>query len=279
MVLSMSQMRPAAWGWIGALYAVTFASIRLMKVKKQGLERETFVMASAGRGIVSRVYDHKRLRRMQLEEFGGRKEVWMTPHELNELEREARAAIELEHRNIVALREVYRDEPWLCLLFDWAEGRTVEERIKDEGALSPNDCLPILRALCDALDHAHGKGVVHRHLTPRHLVLDKEGLRILEFGGVPRRGFLGHQDWDRWNRYRAPEARDRLFSRESDLFSAGMCLYEMLTGTVPQADPASFPPPGYGNFFMRALSPSPEERFHSGAELLAAFERAASPSR
>ena len=91
-------------------------------------------------------------------------------------EREALAAARLQHPGIVALYEAGRDADAVYLVSELVRGRTLAE-LTDEGALSDRDVLRIGVALCDALEHAHARGVVHRDVKPANIMISGRSRR------------------------------------------------------------------------------------------------------
>src|SRR4051812_48058230 len=85
-------------------------------------------------------------------------------------EREGRAAARLSHPGIVALYESGRDEEAVYLVSELVRGRTLAE-LMEEGELSDRDVLRVGIALCDALSHAHGRGVIHRDVKPGNVIV------------------------------------------------------------------------------------------------------------
>jgi hypothetical protein len=156
-------------------------------------------------------------------------------------EREAKAAARLGHPGIVALYETARDDDAVYLVSELVRGRTLGELLED-GALSDADVLRLGVALCDALAHAHRRGVVHRDVKPGNVVIPAGGehdgrVKLTDFG-VART-----LDDDALTRtgdvvgtlaYMAPEQADgRGAGAEADLYALGLVLFEALSGINP----------------------------------------------
>src|SRR3954469_19723462 len=159
-------------------------------------------------------------------------------------QREAKAAARLQHPGIVALYESGRDDGAVYLVSELVRGRTLGELIV-AGELSDRDVLAVGVALCDALAHAHGRGVVPRDVKPGNVMVPDEpadgaGVAKLTDFGVAR--IAGEDVLTRTGdvvgtaAYMAPEqAEGRVAGAEADLYSLALVLYEALTGVNPVA--------------------------------------------
>src|SRR4051812_17795693 len=157
-------------------------------------------------------------------------------------EREAKAAARLAHPGIVALYESGRDDGAVYLVSELVRGRTLGA-LMEEGALSDRDVLRVGVALCDALAHAHGRGVVHRDVKPGNVMVPDEphdgaGVAKLTDFGVAR--IAGEDVLTRTGdvvgtlAYMAPEqAEGREAGAEADLYALALVLYEALAGVNP----------------------------------------------
>jgi eukaryotic-like serine/threonine-protein kinase len=157
-------------------------------------------------------------------------------------QREAKAAARLSHPGIVQLYESGRDANAVYLVSELVRGRTLGE-LMEEGELSDRDVLLIGIALCDALKHAHGRGVVHRDVKPGNVMVpdrpaDGAGVAKLTDFGVAR--IAGDDVLTRTGdvvgtlAYMAPEqAEGRDAGAEADLYALALVLYEALAGVNP----------------------------------------------
>ena len=157
-------------------------------------------------------------------------------------EREAKAAARLQHPGIVALYESGRDDGAVYLVSELVRGRTLGALL-EEGALSDRDVVRVGVALCDALAHAHGRGVVHRDVKPGNVMVpdqphDGAGVAKLTDFGVAR--IAGEDVLTRTGdvvgtlAYMAPEqAEGRDAGAEADLYALALVLYEALAGVNP----------------------------------------------
>ncbi len=157
-------------------------------------------------------------------------------------EREALAAARLSHPGIVALYESGRDEHAVYLVSELVRGRTLAELIRD-GDLSDRDVVLIGMTLCDALEHAHARGVVHRDVKPSNIICpdsDEDGAgaaKLTDFGiALMAGGDVLTRTGDIMGTlaYMAPEqAAGRGATGASDVYALGVVLYEGLSGVNP----------------------------------------------
>ncbi|MGE5636899.1 MAG: protein kinase domain-containing protein, partial [Nocardioidaceae bacterium] len=172
------------------------------------------------------------------------------------VEREARAAARLNHPGIVALYELAADEHEVFLVSELVHGRTLAE-LEREGAVADRDVARLGAALCDALEHAHGRGVVHRDVKPQNVMVVAEPAagagfaKLTDFGVAQLSAAGGHDDdggaGDVLTRtgdvvgtlaYMAPEqAEGRRATPASDVYSLALTLYEAWTGINPVRAP------------------------------------------
>ena len=152
---------------------------------------------------------------------------------LHRMRQEARASARVSHPNIVSLHDMGEDpELGLCLVFEYAEGLTLKERLV-RGPLGPEAAAKLAREVGDALTTAHSAGVLHRDIKPENIILTPTGAKVADFGiaRVPDStltrdgGLLGTPA------YSAPECIETgRFSPLSDQFSLAATLYEAVSG-------------------------------------------------
>lgn len=151
--------------------------------------------------------------------------------------REAKAAAGLNHANLVSIYDWGEVDGAYYIVMEYVEGETLKEHVRRHGRLSGNDAARIGLQILSALAFAHRRGIVHRDIKPQNVMLDREGnVKIMDFG-IARAGDSGMTEAGAvlgTAQYLAPEqARGLQVDQRSDLYSVGIVLYEMLTGTVP----------------------------------------------
>ena len=271
---------------------------------------EAFIGAGA-MGEVYRAHDSRLERKVAIKVLPHRlagEQSWV-----QRFEREGRAAAALNHPNIMAVFDVgvAGDTPYI--VSELLEGETLRSWMGYDGRrLSPSRALDIARQIATGLAAAHACGIVHRDLKPENVFVTANGLvKILDFGLARRNAVSTVHDADGAATiaasdartilgtvaYMSPEqARGETLDGRSDLFSLGIMLYELLTGTRPfhgastadalaailREDPPPFPPlapalpHGVELVVLRCLEKVPEHRFQSALDLAFALETVAS---
>src|SRR5688572_14992192 len=222
-------------------------------------------------------------------------------------QREARAASNLDHSNIVTVYDLGQTpEGTLYIAMEFIDGPSLRDAIRREGPLAPGRAIDILRQVASALSAAHRKQIVHRDLKSHNLMLaaDDRGrdvVKLVDFGiaktfdestQLTAAGYmLGTPH------YMSPEqAAGKPVDHRADLYSLGVILYEMMTGEVPFGDaaltsvlvrlatdvppppstrrPDPRVPPALDAVALRCLEKDPEKRFQSADEFADALDRA-----
>ncbi|MEM7050448.1 MAG: serine/threonine-protein kinase [Acidobacteriota bacterium] len=210
---------------------------------------------------------------------------------------EARAAAALAHPGATTIYRTGEVEGTPFIAMEWLAGKTLEQLVEDDGAMAPEQVLRLGRELLSTLDAAHRAGIVHRDIKPANLVMLDDGrLKVTDFG-IARIQGLGLVQTQAGNvfatpRFASPEQlRGVEVDGRSDLFSVGIVLYYLLTGSFPfvgkdllevsmaifHQAPAPLSthqsdlPRGLEEIVARALAKNVDERFQSAAEMTAAL--------
>ncbi|MGI6695053.1 MAG: protein kinase domain-containing protein [Christensenellales bacterium] len=170
-----------------------------------------------------------------------RQEFQKNPEYLDRFRREATAASRMSHHNIVNLLDIGDDPKAPYLVFEFVDGKTLKEIITDHGRLPQATAVQIAIRILSALRHAHEAGIIHRDIKPQNILVDRQGyIKVSDFGIARMVGANTMQDAEGKPsvmgsvHYFSPEqAQGETATISSDLYSVGVVLYEMLTGTVP----------------------------------------------
>jgi len=158
--------------------------------------------------------------------------------QLERFRREARAVAQLSHPHIVGVIDYGEDQGRPYIVLEYVEGETLKERIRRNGGLDVAEAVAYAIEVARALGAAHARHIVHRDVKPQNVLIDEEGsAKVTDFGiarsldddGLTADGrVLGTTD------YVSPEqALGHAVTGQSDLYSLGIVLFEMLTGSVP----------------------------------------------
>jgi len=131
----------------------------------------------------------------------------------------------------------------IYMVMEWCEGRLLRE-ILDEGRISPDRAIRIATEVLDALDYIHSNGVVHRDLKPENIMVDAEdNIKLIDFGiagdsAARRLTYANFTATLGTPNYISPEqVQGKRGDGRSDIYAAGVILYEMLTGKLPFSGP------------------------------------------
>ena len=158
--------------------------------------------------------------------------------QLERFRREARSVAQLSHPHVVTVIDAGEDEGTPYIVFEFVDGETLKQRIQRCGRLAIPESIAYAIEIARALGAAHERGIVHRDIKPQNVLVDPEGsAKVTDFGiarsleeeGLTADGrVLGTTD------YVSPEqALGHPVSGQSDIYSLGIVLFEMLTGDVP----------------------------------------------
>lgn len=152
--------------------------------------------------------------------------------------REAMQVTKLEHPNVVASYAIgeYKEQPFIVM--EYIKGKTLKDLLRDHGKVTSEEAVHIMIQICQGVDQAHHQGIIHRDLKSQNIMIDDAlTVKIADFGIALS---SNEADMTQTNtimgsvHYLAPElARGNLATPASDIYSLGILLYELLTGTVP----------------------------------------------
>ena len=153
---------------------------------------------------------------------------------------EASLLHDLQHKNIVQLREFFEENGRLVLVMEYVDGRPLDKMIGQDVCPIPwEKALPLFIQILDGIGYAHSKGIVHRDIKPANILISKEGQVKVTDLGIAK--IAGEQGMTRTGTnlgtpyYESPEQIQgaREVDHRSDIYSLGMTLYEMLAGRLP----------------------------------------------
>jgi serine/threonine-protein kinase len=238
---------------------------------------------------------------LAMDTWVNRKVALKVPHqqqdEIVDLLKEPRIMAGLKHPNIVELITVERKNGIFFMVLEYVEGESLDRFIRRDRSLPPQRALEIALDVCGAIAFAHGHQILHRDLRPANILVNKDGLAKVTDFGTSRVLELQHVPYAPTRigspPYMAPEHFRGRAVFQSDLWSLGITIYEMLTGTVPfyDADPLKIAqaftsqqimaphlrnpavPKAFSEVVMKALAVNLGERFLSAQALLEALRQ------
>ncbi|WP_125582894.1 Stk1 family PASTA domain-containing Ser/Thr kinase [Levilactobacillus cerevisiae] len=226
------------------------------------------------------------------------------PSTIRRFQREALAATELVNPNIVQVYDVGEENGMQYLVMEYVEGTDLKAYIKDHFPIAYQEVIQIMEQILSAVETAHEHNIIHRDLKPQNILIDQNRVaKITDFGIAVA---LSEHSLTQTNtvlgsvHYLSPEqARGGMATKKSDIYSLGIILYELLTGTVPfegetavsialkhfqseipsvrEIDPRI--PQALENVVLQATSKRPEDRYESAASMADDLKTSLSPKR
>jgi serine/threonine-protein kinase len=225
--------------------------------------------------------------------------------DFSELLKEPRLLASMSHPNIVTVLTAEKQDDLFFIVMEYVQGETLEQRILRDGALDVPVALDFTCQICNAVDHAHRAGILHRDLRPGNMLVSESGLlKVTDFGtsrfleiAVHGTTVIGSPP------YMAPEQFHGKAVFASDVYSIGVTMYQMLTGALPYGTPSPADlarlmtgelvtsprlknpkiPKAMSDIVMKALAPDLTTRYSRPSEVLedvlAAREQVVRPAR
>ena len=216
------------------------------------------------------------------------------PHKQNldfsQMLKEPRLLASMSHPNIVTVVTAEKQDDVFFIVMEYVPGETLEHLIIREGVLDLARALDFSCQICNAVDHAHTVGILHRDLRPGNMLVSESGmLKVTDFGTSRFLEIAAHGTTVIGSPpYMAPEQFHGKAVFASDIYSVGVTMYQMLTGSMPYDTPApadiarlargdllSAPriknpkiPKAINDIVLRAMAPEPTERYQRASELL-----------
>ena len=256
------------------------------------------ILRTLGQGGMGAVYKAKDLevdRLVALKVI--RPDLARNPAIIDRFKQELRLSQRVTHRNVIRIYDLGEGDGVKFITMEYIEGEDLRTLIHERKKFTPEQAVAVMEQVCLALDAAHAVGVIHRDLKPQNVMQDATGrvlvmdfglARTLEGDGMTQTGALvGTME------YMSPEqALAKELDQRSDIFSAGLIFYELLTGQMPyradsalaslirrtqeRAKPisehdATIPQP-LSNIVSKCLEREPAQRYQTSKELLADLE-------
>jgi eukaryotic-like serine/threonine-protein kinase len=230
----------------------------------------------------------------------GKKVALKVPHRqsvnFGELLKEPRLLASLNHPNIVSVLTAEKQDNVFFIVMEYVAGETLEAIIARDGAIELPGALDYTCQICNALDHAHGQGVIHRDLRPANVLVSENGIvKVADFGTSRFLELAAHGTTVIGSPpYMAPEQFHGRATFASDIYSLGVTMYQMMTGTLPYQTPAPadldrlmrgelVSPPRTRNgrlpqrisdIILKAMAPDVDARYQRAADVLEDLLRA-----
>jgi len=197
------------------------------------------ILEKVGEGGMARVYkgiDHRLNRYVAIKTLY--EQFVHDPEFLRRFKQEAKASAILSHPAIVNVYDEGEEEGIHFIVMEFVQGMTLKSYILQNSRPKPEEAVRIVLQICDALIHAHSENVIHRDIKPQNIIITPDGrVKVTDFG-IARaavdatithgRSLMGSVH------YSSPEqARGSFADQQSDIYSLGVVLYELLTGNVP----------------------------------------------
>ena len=252
-------------------------------------------LGEGGMGAVYKAQDQEVNRLVALKVI--RPELAANPEILYRFKQELVLARQITHKNVVRIYDLGEAEGMKFITMEYVDGEDIKTSLRNSGKLAPAEAVNIMQQVCRALDACHSEGVIHRDLKPSNIMRDKSGkVLVMDFGlahsaeggGLTQTGIvLGTLE------YMSPEQGQGMeLGPASDIYSAGLIFYELLTGKAAYEAPSAMAnllkrtqeraiavstvektvPRALSAIVSRCIEPKSVDRYQNVAELLADLE-------
>ena len=253
------------------------------------------LLGQGGMGAVYKARDSELDRLVALKVI--RPELTTNPEILKRFKQELILARQVTHRNVIRIFDLGQADGFKFITMEYLEGQDLRAVLREKGKLPPEEAARIILQICRALEVAHGEGVIHRDLKPQNIMLDANGRAYVMDFGIARSAYLPGMTQTGalvgTPEYMSPEqAKGEKIGEQSDLFSLGVILYELVIGQSPyysdtplatlwkriqekakpltEIDP-TIPQP-FSDIVAKALEIEPENRFANAGEFAQTLE-------
>ncbi len=248
-------------------------------------------IGQGGMGIVYKAIDQTLNREVAIKKMN--EEIKVNDREKQRFIEEARLVAMLHHPNIIEIYTIFEEGEDIYLVFEYIDGETLDKKLAREIRMPFYEVKEIVQDISKALSYAHKKNIIHRDMKLSNVMISREGfIKVMDFGlaRIAREALsrISTTEIVGSPAYMAPEQDRGVFLKESDIYSLGICIYEMLTGDLPfngpdyhyQKENRAYSPisasvPGLDKNFDilmdKLLAPDPNDRYHSIEDFLSDF--------
>lgn len=248
-------------------------------------------IGQGGMGSVYLAMDQSLNRQVAIKKMN--EDIKMNDREKQRFIEEARTVAMLHHPNIIEIYTIFEEKDDIYLVFEYIDGISLDKKLDQEIRMPFYEVKEITNEISKALNYAHSKNIIHRDLKLSNVMVSNDGyIKVMDFGlaKVLREAKARYSSSEVVGSpaYMAPEQDLGVFVKESDLYSLGVCIYEMITGDLPFTGPdyhyqkerklytplSSIVvglPEQLDKILAKLLEPKPEVRYHSIEEFLKDF--------
>ena len=196
------------------------------------------LLGQGGMGAVYKARDTELDRLVALKII--RPELTTNPEILKRFKQELILARQVTHRNVIRIFDLGQADGFKFITMEYLEGKDLRAVLREKGKLTPEEAARIILQICRALEAAHSEGVIHRDLKPQNIMLDANGRAYVMDFGIARSAYLPGMTQTGaligTPEYMSPEqAKGEKLGEQSDLFSLGVILHELVIGQSPLA--------------------------------------------